>query len=394
MRKRKRSRSAATSSVFATGLLFALAVAVGAAPPAGAQAVTLPPSGDNQKASVTQHLGLVEVTVDYSSPDVHAPDGTDRRGKIWGQLVPFGWHQEAFGTCGQMCPWRAGANENTVVRFSHDVQVEGQPLAAGAYGLHMVPGENEWIVIFSNNSSSWGHYFYSEAEDALRVTVKAEKAPYREWLTYEFTDRQMDKATLALAWEELVVPIRIAVPNAIDLYAANLGRELRSAPGFDWRGWQQSAQMLVDRKVRPELAEQWASNAVSLQFIGQENWQTLRTLAAAQRANGKDAAAEATMARALVHPTAGPVDIYQYARPLIAQGQPERALAVFQKVAERFPGAWPTDVGIARAYSALGRYAEAIPHLEAALAIAPDDLNRSNIERMLGRLKKGEDINK
>ena len=98
--------------------------------------------------------------------------GTDRRGKIWGGLVPYGWHEDNFGACGKQCSWRGGANENTVFTTSHDLQVEGQPLPAGRYGLFFVPGESEWTVIFSKNSTSWGHYFYDAAEDALRVTVK------------------------------------------------------------------------------------------------------------------------------------------------------------------------------------------------------------------------------
>ena len=95
-----------------------------------AQAITVPPSGDNQRSSVTQQIGPVSVTIDYSSPDVHAPNGEDRRGKIWGtDVAHFGFRDEAFGTCTQ-CPWRAGANENTVFTVSHDVKIEGQTLPA------------------------------------------------------------------------------------------------------------------------------------------------------------------------------------------------------------------------------------------------------------------------
>lgn len=374
-------------------VVSALALVLATALPAAAQPVTLPPSGDNQKASVSQRIGLVTVTVDYSSPDVHAPDGADRRGKIWGELVPYGWHEENFGTCGKRCPWRGGANENTVVTVSHDVQVEGQTLPAGRYGLFFVPGESEWTVIFSKNSTSWGHYTYSEAEDALRVTVKPEKAAYREWLTYEFTDRELDKATLSLAWEELAVPIRIAVPNAVELYVENLRNELRSAPGFSSDGWQQAAQYLVQQKVHLDLAEAWAQNAVSLPFIGRESFGTLKTLAEAQAANGKADAAKATMDKALAHATATPLDYYQYARPMIREGKPEQALAIFQQAAKRFPNAWPTDVGVARAYSAMGKYKEALKHARTALVIAPDEVNRKNLERMIGLLEQGKDMN-
>ena len=119
--------------------LFITAVANG-------QGVTLPPSGANQKSSVTQWIGPVKVTINYSSPDVHSPTGEDRRGKIWGQLVPWGAPDTAFGTCTE-CPWRAGANENTVFSVSHDVKIDGQPLPAGRYGLHMVAGPEEWTLI-------------------------------------------------------------------------------------------------------------------------------------------------------------------------------------------------------------------------------------------------------
>src|SRR5450432_1640320 len=101
--------------------------------------LTLPPSGNNQKASVTQFIGPVRVTIDYSSPAVHGPDGKDRRGEIWGKLVPFGLTNLGFGN-GKPGPWRAGANENTVFAVSHDVMIEGKPLAAGRYGLHMIVG--------------------------------------------------------------------------------------------------------------------------------------------------------------------------------------------------------------------------------------------------------------
>src|SRR3954464_14000461 len=140
--------------------------------------ITLPPSGGNERSTVTQHIGPVVVSIDYSSPHVHSPQGQDRRGKIWGALVPYGMANLGFGSCKE-CPWRAGANENTVFTTSNDVMIEGQKLAAGSYGLHMMPGENEWTIIFSKNSTAWGSYFYDASEDALRVKVKPTKSEYR-----------------------------------------------------------------------------------------------------------------------------------------------------------------------------------------------------------------------
>src|SRR5271163_314506 len=89
--------------------------------------LTLPPSGNNQKAAVVQYIGPVRVAIDYSSPAVHGPDGKDRRGQIWGKLVPYGLSKSGFGN-GKPDPWRAGANENTVFTVSHDVMIEGKTL--------------------------------------------------------------------------------------------------------------------------------------------------------------------------------------------------------------------------------------------------------------------------
>ncbi|MBK8502244.1 MAG: DUF2911 domain-containing protein [Saprospiraceae bacterium] len=128
-----------------------------------AQTLSIPPSGDNQKSVVTQHIGgLANVTVQYNSPDVTGPSGEDRTGKIWGTLVPYGLTNLGFGN-GNPGPWRAGANENTVITFSNNVLIEGKELKAGAYGLHLIAKESgPWIWIFSNNTSQWGSFFYDE----------------------------------------------------------------------------------------------------------------------------------------------------------------------------------------------------------------------------------------
>ena len=106
-------------------------------------------------------------------------------------------------------PWRAGANENTTIEFNKDILIEGNKLAAGKYGIHMIPSEKDWIIIFSKNSASWGSFSYSQEEDALRVTVTPVKAPHEEWLTYGFDDLAGASATAYLHWEQLKIPFKI-----------------------------------------------------------------------------------------------------------------------------------------------------------------------------------------
>ncbi len=373
---------------------LAVVAALGLAGSAAAQSpgVTLPPSGGNERQTVIQQIGLVHVSVDYSSPHVHSPLGEDRKGKIWGQLVPYGMASLGFGTCGDQCPWRGGANENTVFTTSHDIKVEGQPLPAGSYGLHFLPGKDEWTVIFSRNSTSWGSFFYDAKEDALRVKVKPEPSDYHEVLAYEFPERRNDKATVALKWENLAVPIAITVDNANQLYVDNLRRELRSSAGFSWQNWVAAADFCRQNKIDLEEAQTWARNATDPAQSGQENFTTLTLLAQLQTLNGHAAEGAKTMDRALNHPTAQAMDLHLYGRQLLADKKPEEALKIFQLNARRHPDAWPVHVGLARGYAALGRSKEALAEARLALPQAPNDASRNNLKDLIQQLEAGKKV--
>ncbi len=370
-------------------LLVPLAAFLAAAPAAAQGGLTQPPSGDNQYASVTQGIGPIRLTVEYYSPDVHGPTGEDRKGKIWGGLVPFGMADLGFGTCGDQCPWRGGANENTVFTASHDVKVQGKPLPAGSYGLHFIPGQDEWIVVFSRNHTSWGSYFYDAKEDALRVQAKPEKSEYNEWLTYEFTDRQRGKATLALKWEDLQVPITIGVDDIDEVYFAAMRNELRSSPGFDPRNWEAAAQFALQTKKNLAQGLTWAENA-SRPPTGQETFTSLATLAQLQEANGKTEESRKTMDRALNHRSAGPMEIHQYGRQLQQQKKNEEALKVFELNARRFPDTWPVHVGLARGHAALGHQKEALAEARLALKQAPDEAAKKNLEALIKQIEEGK----
>ncbi|RME92871.1 MAG: DUF2911 domain-containing protein, partial [Bacteroidetes bacterium] len=285
---------------------------------ASAQSITLPPSGDNQRASVTQYIGaLVHVTVDYNSPDVTGPNGQDRSGQIWGQLVPYGLNDLGFGLR-KPAPWRAGANENTTITFSHDVEVQGEALAAGTYGFHViVQEEGPWTLIFSNNHTAWGSYFYDPADDALRVKAIPQESPHHEWLTYEFTDRQGDQATLTLFWEKVALPFTISVPHMTDLYVANMRKELQNAAGFNWQNWNQAAMFCVQKKVYLEEALNWAETSISGPFVGQENFTTLSGKFTVLVALEQKKEAQEVLKKAMAHPTTTASQVHQLGRQMI-----------------------------------------------------------------------------
>ncbi len=141
-------------------------------------------------AAVEQTIGLTEVAVTYGRPSVNERI-------IFGDLVPFG------------SVWRTGANEATVISFSDDVRIEGQPLEAGIYGLFTIPGEDQWIIVFNNIADQWGAYNYLEEEDVLRLEVTAEESHFVEQMMIYFEDVTVDQGTLVIHWADTIVPVTI-----------------------------------------------------------------------------------------------------------------------------------------------------------------------------------------
>jgi tetratricopeptide (TPR) repeat protein len=360
---------------------------------ATAQQLTAPPSGDNQKSKVTQFIGPVEISIMYSSPDVHGPDGEDRTGKIWGEVAHFGFIDQGFGPS-KAAPWRAGANENTVFTVSHDVKIEGKELKAGTYGLFLaVAKEGAYTWIFSKNSSSWGSYFYDPKEDALRVDVMPLDAPYKEWLTFGFEDRLSASANAYLRWEKKRIPFKIEVPNINEVYVAKMREDLRSSVGFKQENWLTAAQFCAQNKINLQEALSWVDQSVSNPFIGVENFTTHQTRAALYQALGKTPEAADQMDKAVKHPSATVQDIHQYGRALLSNGQKEKAMEIFKFNAQKNPqDKFTPHVGLARAYTANGDKKNAIKHWELALKNLPENQKQfsAQYEAEVKKLKEGK----
>lgn len=347
--------------------------------------LTTTPSGGNKLATVSERIGLTDVTIHYSRPGVKG-----REGKIWGQLVYPGFANLGFGTAAA-APWRAGANENTTFTFSTNVWINGQPLAAGTYGFFIAYGPEQSTAIFSKNATSWGSFYYNEAEDALRVKLKPivlDKSVER--LRYEFEDQTDSSATIALEWEKLRLPISVTVDVTAE-QLASFRNELRSSKGFTWMGWNQAAQWCLQNKVNYEEALKWADSASGPLFGGNNQFQTLATKAQLLAALNRNEESAAVMKTAM--PLASVTELHQYGRQLIGEKKPQEALAVFKMNAARNPKQFTTYVGLARGYSAVGDYKSALKYAQLALPLAPESLNKGNVEMMIQKLSAGKDIN-
>jgi hypothetical protein len=345
------------------------------------------PNGGNKKAMVAERIGITDVVINYNRPGVKG-----REGKIWGQLIPAGFNDLGFGTS-KAAPWRAGANENTTIQFSDDVKIEGQPLPAGTYGFFVAYDPNECTLIFSKNSTSWGSFFYDDKEDVLRVKVKPVTLDKNvEWLKYEFTNQTENSATIALQWEKLSIPFKVEV-DYVKTQLESFRKELRSEKNFNpgWQSFVQAAQFTADKNVDLEEGLQWADRAIKEPFVGQANFTTLSTKATLLSKLGRDKEADSAMKQAL--PLGNMQELHAYARQLLQQKRTKDAMEVFQMNYKKNPNQFTTLVGLTRGYSATGDYKNALKYAQLALPLSPAGPNKSNIENMIEKLKKGQDVN-
>ena len=356
-----------------------------------AQGLTFPPNGDNPQASVMQAIGPVRVTIDYSSPRVVRGCERPPR-KNLGELVPWGLSDLGLNGCTE-CPWRGGANENTTFTVTHAVKVQGQPLPAGRYGLQLIPGKDDWTVIFSKDADSWGSYWYDARQDALRVTTKAAKSDYHEWLTYEFTTREPAKVTAALKWEELQIPFTVSVDDVNQLWVDDMRRDLRGWAGFSWQSWQQAADFCAQNNVDLPEGLKWAERAVSDPYSGGQN--TARpsppSLASRPRTGRPTRPGRLRESHQPPHRRTRR-NSRRRARPA-RRRQEGRSPARLADQRETVPRQWPVHVGLMRGYSAMGDQKKALAEAKLALAQAPDDANKRNLEGLVKQLEQGKALN-
>ncbi len=350
-----------------------------------AQNLTTLPDGGNKKASVSEQIGLTDVTIHYDRPAVKG-----REGKIWGGLVAYGFTDLGFGTT-KTAPWRAGANENTTISFSTDAMVEGKPIAAGTYALFMAMSPNEATVIFSKNSTSWGSFFYDPKEDALRVSVKTIPTTESvERLKFEFSDQKENSAVISLAWEKLRIPFTVSVDyikNQLETYR----KELRSNKGFDKDSWVEAVNFSVQNNVNLEEALQWSDYSINGPFIGQKTFRTLSARAALLEKLNRGPEAAQLMKEAM--PLANMQELHGYGRQLLRNKKPAEALEAFKLNAQKNPNVFTTNMGLARGYSANGDFKNASKYAKIALTQAPDKANKDAIGGYIKMLDEKKDIN-
>ncbi len=354
--------------------------------PASAQ-MDVPPSGGNPRATISEEVGITSITIKYSRPDVNK-----REGKIYGDgnLVPYGFTTNSFITNKNTAPWRAGANENTVITFEHDVTIEGQPLKAGSYGLHMAMAADNVTLIFSTQTEAWGSFYYEEKYDALRVHVKPVALDKSvEYLKYEFIEHKEKYCVIAMQWEKLSVPFKVEV-DVDNIVLARLREQVTSQKGFNSNNMLQAAQYCLNKNINLEEALAWSVRAIT-GFQGQKSFITLRNLANAYDKLKRTTQADSTMDEALTIATAN--QYTAYGRQLITQKRTDRAMEILLASQKRYGDVSGVNNGLMSGYSAKGDFKNALKHAEKALTQATGDAARKQLEGYITKLKEGKDIN-
>jgi hypothetical protein len=329
---------------------------------ASAQVAPLTLPDASPKASVSQTVGLTDITIAYHRPAVN-------KRKIWGELVPY---NEV---------WRAGANENTTIAFSTPVTVGGKGLPAGTYGLHTLPGEKDWSVMLSTVSSAWGSFSYDAKEDAVRFTVTPSTVPgSEERLEYRFEDPTDNSVNVVLSWEKL----RLSFPVTVDTNAVvleSLKSQLRGLPRFSWQGWNQAAQWCLRNDVDLDQALVWADRSIGVQAT----FANLRTKAGILEKKGDPKSAQELRDRAMKIATEADINTYGY--QLMGQKKTDEAIAIFRKNVKDHPDSWNTYDSLGEALAAKGDKKAAIENYGKALSMTTDPVQKKRINDILAKLK-------
>ena len=344
----------------------------------------LPPSGGNTRAKITEEVGITDITISYSRPDVNG-----REGKIWGNLVTYGFTTQSFITNKNTAPWRAGANENTTISFEHDVKVEGKDLKAGTYGVFMAVWPEKVTIIFSNQSNAWGSFYYEDKYDALRVDVKPVALDKNvEYLKYEFIEQKDSSCTIALMWEKLMIPFKVTV-DVRDIVVKRLREQVTSQKGFNQLNLVAAVNYCLANDVNLDEALSWAQRA-----SGFKSYTTLRTLAFTYEKLNRFKEADSVMTEALTMANANQYG--GYSRAMIVAHRPDKAVEISLAAKAKFGELPVVNSSLMFAYSAKGDYQNALIYADKSLAQATKDNNeaaKKGIENQIAKLKEAKDIN-
>ena len=276
--------------------------------------------------------------------------------------------------------WGNGANENTVIAFSHAVKFAGQSVPAGQYGLFFIVNKDDsGEVILSKDYRSWGSFFYDPAQDQLRAKIKCRTIPNTDLLSYDFINLNKNGGELVLNWEKKQFPVSLEFA-VDDIVMANAGEELKGPVGFNWQGPYSAADYALQNNIHLEKALGWADQAIAQN----KNFGTLHVKAALLRKTGKTAEAEKIETEALT--LANEAELNQHGYNLINEKRMDDGIKVFILNTERNPKSANAWDSLGQGYALKGDKANAIASFKKSLSLNPPEAVKANSEKYLKQL--------
>ena len=350
------------------------------------QQLRLPDGDINYKCKASRHVGVTDIDISWNAPGVKG-----REGKIWGtDVAPYGFIVLGFGSNVQS-PWRAGADESTTIHFSTDVLINGVSLPAGKYGFFIALYPDSCTLIFNKNTAGWGSYFYNSNLDVLRVSTKQQKeiAVSKERLEYTFSKHTSQSVEVALEWEKWRIPFTVSV-DLQKTTLASIRSQMSGAIGFDPPSLEAAATWCLQNNINYEEALNWINSATDPALGGVKTFNALNTKAGLLTKLNRQQEADALMKLALENASTN--EMHNYGRQLLSQNRVKEAMEVFLKNFQKNKGAWPTNAGLMRGYSAMGDLKKALEHARLALVQAPNEESKKIISQAVKKLEEGKPL--
>lgn len=350
-----------------------------------AQALRIP-QNTNIPCLTGTKVGVTDIEIRYNAPGVKG-----REGKIFGTPVAhYGYAVLGFGS-DMPSPWRAGADECTVMSFSTDVKINGQPLPAGKYAFFIEVQPDSSVLIFNKNYAAWGSYFYRKDQDVLHVTTiqKKNQPVMQERLAFQFSNHTNHSIDISLDWERWSFPIHVEVDVKATVLE-DIRRQMSGAIGFDPASLEAAAQWCVDNHTNYAQALTWITSATDPQLGGRTSFVALSVKSRILKKMNQDKEANEIMKIAIENATV--MELHSYARQLLNEKKLPEALTLFQKNFDKYKGAWPTNAGMMRIYSAMGDLKKALYYAKAAVIQAPDEPTRKFLQSAIKSLEEGKPL--
>jgi hypothetical protein len=331
------------------------------------------PREPSPAASISQTVGISTINVNYSRPSV--------KGRVvWGTLVPYGWNVQQFGL-GNSAPWRAGANENTILHLSHAAKVQGVSVPAGDYGLFFtINKDNTGEVILSKDYKSWGSFFYDSKNDQMRAAITIRDInEFNERLNYSFDSVSKNMAELDLNWDKKQFPVKIEF--AVDEIVMNNATELlKGQTGFYWQNFNAAAAYALQNNLDNAQAMYWVNRSI----LFNQNYNNLSTKAGLLKNAGDSVAAEKVKKEALQFANENDLNNYGYAQ--LALNKFPQAIDALKLCTQKYPESANAWDSLGEAYALAGDKNNAIPCFKKSLSLNPPAPTKANSEKYLKQL--------